>query len=94
MRCALEAAAVRLAPSMNAQNASNSLWALATLGFGRVAVIMIGPVPLAVRVPPPTQVWLGVAPHDGCRPRARSSLGNYSAIAAPLPIRLGSDEPA
>ena len=32
MRCALEAAAVRVAPSMNAQNVANSLWALATLG--------------------------------------------------------------
>jgi hypothetical protein len=33
MRCALEAAAVQLAPSMNAQEVSNSLWALATLGW-------------------------------------------------------------
>ena len=33
MRCALEAAAVRVAPSMNAQNVANALWALATLGW-------------------------------------------------------------
>jgi hypothetical protein len=33
MRCALEAAAVRVAPSMNAQEVANALWALATLGW-------------------------------------------------------------
>ena len=33
MRAALEGAAVRLAPSMNAQNVANALWALATLGW-------------------------------------------------------------
>jgi hypothetical protein len=33
MRCALEAAAVRVAPSMNAQEVANTLWALATLGW-------------------------------------------------------------
>jgi hypothetical protein len=33
MRCALEGAAVRVAPSMNAQNVANALWALATLGW-------------------------------------------------------------
>ena len=33
MRCALEGAAVRVAPSMNAQEVVNSLWALATLGW-------------------------------------------------------------
>ena len=33
MRCALEAAAVRVAPSMNAQDVANTLWALATLGW-------------------------------------------------------------
>ena len=33
MRCALEAAAVRVAPSMNAQGVANALWALATLGW-------------------------------------------------------------
>jgi very-short-patch-repair endonuclease len=33
MRCALEAAAVRVAPSMNAQDVANALWALATLGW-------------------------------------------------------------
>jgi hypothetical protein len=33
MRCALEAAAVRVAPSMNAQGVANTLWALATLGW-------------------------------------------------------------
>ena len=33
MRCALEGAAVRLAPSMNAQDVANTLWALATLGW-------------------------------------------------------------
>ena len=33
MRCALEGAAVRVAPSMNAQNVANTLWALATLGW-------------------------------------------------------------
>ena len=33
MRCALEAAAVRVAPSMNAQNVANTVWALATLGW-------------------------------------------------------------
>jgi very-short-patch-repair endonuclease len=33
MRCALEAAAVRVAPSMNAQAVANALWALATLGW-------------------------------------------------------------
>ena len=35
MRSALEAAAVRLAPSMNAQAVANTLWALATLGGKR-----------------------------------------------------------
>ena len=34
MRCALEAAAVRVAPSMNAQTVANALWALATVGSG------------------------------------------------------------
>ena len=33
MRCALEGAAVRIAPSMNAQAVANTLWALATLGW-------------------------------------------------------------
>ncbi len=33
MRRALEAAAVRVAPSMNAQDVANALWALATLGW-------------------------------------------------------------
>ena len=33
MRRALEGAAVCVAPSMNAQNVANSLWALATLGW-------------------------------------------------------------
>ena len=33
MRRALEGAAVRVAPSMNAQNVANALWALATLGW-------------------------------------------------------------
>jgi hypothetical protein len=33
MRCALEAAAVRVAPRMNAQDVTNALWALATLGW-------------------------------------------------------------
>ena len=33
MRCALEGAAVRVAPSMKAQEVANSLWALATLGW-------------------------------------------------------------
>jgi hypothetical protein len=33
MRCALEGAAVRVAPTMFAQNVANSLWALATLGW-------------------------------------------------------------
>ena len=33
MRCALEGATVRVAPSMNAQNVANTLWALATLGW-------------------------------------------------------------
>jgi hypothetical protein len=33
MRCALEGAAVRVAPSMNAQAVANALWALATLGW-------------------------------------------------------------
>ena len=33
MRAALEGAAVRVAPSMNAQNVANALWALATLGW-------------------------------------------------------------
>jgi hypothetical protein len=33
MRCALEAAAVRVAPSMQAQDVANVLWALATLGW-------------------------------------------------------------
>ena len=33
MRCALEGAAVRVAPSMNAQNVANTLWAMATLGW-------------------------------------------------------------
>jgi hypothetical protein len=31
MRCALEGAAVRVAPSMIAQNVANALWAAATL---------------------------------------------------------------
>ena len=33
MWCALEAAAVRVAPSMNAQDVANTVWALATLGW-------------------------------------------------------------
>ena len=33
MRRALEGAAVRVAPSMNAQNVANTVWALATLGW-------------------------------------------------------------
>ncbi len=33
MRGALEAAAVRVAPSMNPQNVSNTIWGLATLGW-------------------------------------------------------------
>ena len=33
MRCALEGAAVRVAPSMNAQEVANAVWALATLGW-------------------------------------------------------------
>ena len=33
MRSTLEAAAVRVAPSMNAQAVANTLWALATLGW-------------------------------------------------------------
>ena len=33
MRCALEGAAVRVAPSMNPQNVANTVWALATLGW-------------------------------------------------------------
>jgi very-short-patch-repair endonuclease len=33
MRCALEAAAVRVAPSMKPQEVANALWALATLGW-------------------------------------------------------------
>ena len=33
MRFALEAAAVRVAPSMNPQGVANALWALATLGW-------------------------------------------------------------
>ena len=33
MRCALEGAAVRVAPSMKPQNVANTLWALATLGW-------------------------------------------------------------
>ena len=33
MRAALEGAAVRVAPTMNAQEAANALWALATLGW-------------------------------------------------------------
>ena len=33
MRAALEGAAVRVAPSMNAQDVANALWALATLGW-------------------------------------------------------------
>ncbi len=33
MRCALEGAAVRVAPSMNAQDVANTLWGLATLGW-------------------------------------------------------------
>ena len=32
-RCALEGAAVRVAPSMNAQNVANTVWAMATLGW-------------------------------------------------------------
>jgi very-short-patch-repair endonuclease len=36
MRCALEAAAVRVAPSMNARDVANALWALATLGWGAI----------------------------------------------------------
>ena len=33
MRCALEGAAVRVAPSMNAQDVANTVWAMATLGW-------------------------------------------------------------
>ncbi len=33
MRCALEGAAVRVAPSMNAQAVANTVWAMATLGW-------------------------------------------------------------
>jgi hypothetical protein len=33
MRCALEAAAVRVAPSMKPQEVANTMWALATLGW-------------------------------------------------------------
>jgi hypothetical protein len=33
MRSALEAAAVRVAPSMNGQAVANTVWALATLGW-------------------------------------------------------------
>ncbi len=33
MRSALEAAAVRVAPSMNPQNVANTIWGLATLGW-------------------------------------------------------------
>ena len=33
MRCALEAAVVRVAPDMNAQNVANTIWGLATLGW-------------------------------------------------------------
>ncbi len=33
MRCALEGAAVRVAPSMNAQAVANTVWALSTLGW-------------------------------------------------------------
>jgi hypothetical protein len=33
MQCALEGAAVRVAPSMNAQDVANTVWVLATLGW-------------------------------------------------------------
>jgi very-short-patch-repair endonuclease len=42
MRCALEAAAVRVAPSMNAQDVANALWALATLGWQAITETAAG----------------------------------------------------
>ena len=39
MRCALEGAAVRVAPSMNAQDVANALWALATLGWQATTIM-------------------------------------------------------
>ena len=39
MRAALEGAAVRVAPTMNAQEVANALWALATLGWHASAEI-------------------------------------------------------
>ncbi len=53
MRCALEAAAVRLAPSMNAQGVANGLWALETLGWqGREGAMRCALEAAAVRVAP------------------------------------------
>jgi hypothetical protein len=53
MRCVLEGAAVRVAPSMNAQNLANTVWALATLGWqageGAMRCVLEG---AAVRVAP------------------------------------------
>ncbi len=42
MRCALEGAAVRVAPSMNAQDVANIVWALATLGWQANAEMAAG----------------------------------------------------
>ena len=43
MRCALEGATVRVAPSMNAQAVANTVWGLATLGWqghAEIAVVL------------------------------------------------------
>ena len=53
MRCALEGAAVRVAPSMNAQAVANTVWALATLGWQAGEGAMRGALEgAAVRVAP------------------------------------------
>jgi hypothetical protein len=53
MRCALEGAAVRVAPSMNAQEMANTVWALATLGWqAREGAMRCALEGAAVRVSP------------------------------------------
>ena len=55
MRSALEGAAVRVAPSMSAQEVANSVWAAATLGWqAREKAMRCALEGAAVRVAPTT----------------------------------------
>jgi hypothetical protein len=58
MRGALEAAAVRVAPSMNAQAVANTIWGLATLGW------QAGETEIRTARPPRGLSWAALAKQE------------------------------